>query len=137
MPPNGRTLTVYLAADTKKAQQQLSGFQKTMKTLGKVGAVAAAAGVAVLTKKLVDLGRESVDLASSLEEVNNKINAVFGPESARELDAWAKGAADAFNLSEVAAKKAAADYAVFGKEAGLAGSDLTEFSRNPLSLQPI
>ncbi len=134
MPPNGRTLTVYLAADTKKAQQQLSGFQKTMKTLGKVGAVAAAAGVAVLTKKLVDLGRESVDLASSLEEVNNKINAVFGPESARELDAWAKGAADAFNLSEVAAKKAAADYAVFGKEAGLAGSDLTEFSRNLVEL---
>jgi hypothetical protein len=134
MPPNGRTLTVYLAADTKKAQQQLSGFQKTMKTLGKVGAVAAAAGVAVLTKKLVDLGRESVDLASSLEEVNNKINAVFGSESARELDAWAKGAADAFNLSEVAAKKAAADYAVFGKEAGLAGSDLTEFSRNLVEL---
>ena len=90
--------------------------------------------MAVLTKKLVDLGRESLDLASSLEEVNNKINAVFGSESARELDAWAKGAADAFNLSEVAAKKAAADYAVFGKEAGLAGSDLTEFSRNLVEL---
>ncbi len=107
MPPNGRTLTVYLAADTKKAQQQLSGFQKTMKTLGKVGAVAAAAGVAVLTKKLVDLGRESLDLASSLEEVNNKIRAVFGEEAAQDLDAWAKSAADAFNMSEVAAKKAA------------------------------
>jgi hypothetical protein len=134
MPPNGRTLTVYLAADTKKAQQQLSGFQKTMKTLGKVGAVAAAAGVAVLTKKLVDLGRESLDLASNLEEVNNKINAVFGEESAQDLDAWAKSAADAFNMSEVAAKKAAADYAVFGKEAGLAGADLTDFSKNLVEL---
>ena len=77
MPSNGRTLTVYLAADTKKAQKQLSTFQKTMKTLGKVGAVAAAAGVAVLGKKLIDLGGEAIALASDLDEVNSKINVLF------------------------------------------------------------
>jgi len=134
MAPKGRTLTVYLAADTKKAEAQLSGFKKTMKTLGKVGAVAAAAGVAVLTKKLVDLGKESVELASSLEEVNNKINAVFGGESAQDIDKWAKTTAAAFNVSEVAAKKAAADYAVFGKEAGLTGDELENFATSLVEL---
>ena len=38
--------------------------------------------------------------------------------------------------SEVAAKKAAAD-AVFGKEAGLAGEDLTDFSKNLVELAAI
>lgn len=134
MAPKGRTLTVYLAADTKKAEAQLSGFKKTMKTLGKVGAVAAAAGVAVLTKKLVDLGKESINLASDLEEVNSKIEAIFGSQSASSIDAWAQGAADAFGLSTVAAKEAASQFAVFGKDAGLTGAELENFSTTLVEL---
>jgi RecA/RadA recombinase len=134
MAPKGRTLTVYLAADTKKAEAQLSGFKKTMKTLGKVGAVAAAAGVAVLTKKLIDLGKESINLASDLEEVNSKIEAIFGSQSASSIDAWAQGAADAFGLSTVAAKEAASQFAVFGKDAGLTGAELENFSTTLVEL---
>lgn len=130
MPSNGRTLTVYLAADTKKAQKQLSTFQKTMKTLGKVGAVAAAAGVAVLGKKLIDLGGEAVALASDLDEVNSKINVLFGEAQARKIDDWAEGAAESLGLSSLAAKDAAAKFAVFGKSAGLAGPELTQFSQD-------
>ena len=128
MPPNGRTLTVYLAADTKKAQQQLSTFQKTLKTLGKVAGVAAVAGVAVMTKKLADLASESIDLASDLDEVNSKIDQIFGESTGNKLDTWAKGMADAFGISELAAKDAASNYAVFGKQAGLTGDDLADFS---------
>ena len=134
MPPNGRTLTVYLTADTKKAQKQLSGFQKTMKTLGKVGAVAAAAGVAVLGKKLIDLGGEAVALASDLDEVNSKINVLFGEAQARKIDDWASNSAEAMGLTSLAAKDAAAQYAVFGKSAGLTGAELTTFSTDLVAL---
>ena len=134
MAPQGRTLTVYLTADTKKAQKQLSGFQKTMKTLGKVGAVAAAAGVAVLGKKLIDLGSEAVALASDLDEVNSKVNVLFGEAQARKIDDWASNSAEAMGLTSLAAKDAAAQYAVFGKSAGLTGEDLTGFSTQLVEL---
>ena len=134
MASKGRTLTIYLAADTKKAGQQVSTFGDKLKNLGKVGAVAAAAGLAILAKKMLDVAAESVNLASDLEEVNSKLEAIYGRGSAANLDKWAAGAADAFGLSEVAAKNAAATFAVFGKDAGLTGTELENFSTSLVEL---
>lgn len=63
MAANGRTLTVYLAADTKRAAKDVDTFAGKLKSFAKVGAVAAAAGMAILAKQTWDFANASVEAA--------------------------------------------------------------------------
>ena len=84
-----------------------------------------AGGVAAVA--LGKLAGASVQAASDLQETSTKTKVVFGA-AAKEIDKFAKSAAQGLGLSERAAKDAASTYALFGKSAGLAGKDLTRFS---------
>lgn len=130
----GRTLTIYLAADTKRAQQELSGFGKTLNNIGKVAAVAAAAGLAIAVDKMVEIGKESIDLASSFNEASSKAQVLFGKKTAKDIKAWAETASTAFGQSKLQATEAASTFAVFGKSAGLQGPELAGFSKQLTTL---
>lgn len=124
----GRTLTVYLAADTKGAQGALSNFGSTLANIGKVAGIAAVAGLAVLAKKMADIAVEAVDLAADFEETTNKAQVLFGKKAVKDVEAWAAAAAKALGQSKIQATNAASTFAVFGKAAGLTGKDLSGFS---------
>lgn len=110
---------------TKKAS---GGFTVLKGAMGTALGGAAIAGVYAAGKALSNLAMESIDAASSMEELQSKVNAIFGPEAGAQIEEWSKTASSAFGQSQIQAQNAASTFAIFGKGAGLAGSDLVGFS---------
>jgi hypothetical protein len=84
---------------------------------------AAAAGVS-----LFGFLKDSVDEASGLAEAGNKVNAIFGTKGAKAVEAFSKSASKGLGQSKLQAINASSTFGVFGKAAGLAGTDLAKFS---------
>lgn len=80
-----------------------------------------------VTTPLAALGVGMVNLASDLSETQSKIGVLFDQSSA-DILAWSETASSAFGQSQQSALDAAANFATFGKAAGLSGGDLVQFS---------
>jgi hypothetical protein len=92
--------------------------------IGGLAKKAAALFAAVAVKDFVG---DIIGAAGDMQETVSKTNAIFGSEAAGLLT-WAEGAATAMGQSKQQALDAASTFAVFGKGAGLAGSDLSGFA---------
>lgn len=77
--------------------------------------------------QVVQFVSDSVGAASDLNETVSKTGELFGEQTNAVLR-WAEGAATAFGQSRQQALDAAAQFAIFGRAAGLAGDDLVQFS---------
>lgn len=122
------------------------GLKAAQKALGAFG-VDANKGIGALTKSTLLAGAaiagagvlvakfaySAVQSASDFNEAISKNRIVFGAIS-REIENFADTANTALGLSETAALKAAGTFATFGKAAGLAGKDLSDFSINLVTL---
>ena len=91
------------------------GFQRAL-----LPAAAAMGGLAIGAKK-------AIDAASDVNEAQSAVGATF-KKSAGTILTWSKSTDDAF--SQVQFLDAAKQFGTFGKSAGLAGGDLTDFSKN-------
>jgi phage-related protein len=128
-------IKIDIVADVQKLQQgvdqankQLGGLDASVKKVQ--GLTTAFAGVAVAAKGFSIAGgfiNSATDAASNLEETLSKTNELFG-DSTEEVVAFAKSAAKNLGQSSQQALDASANFAIFGKAAGLAGSDLVDFS---------
>lgn len=78
---------------------------------------------------LVNFGREAINLASDLQEVQNVVDVTFG-NMAAEVDNWSKNMIESFGLSELSAKKYASTMGAMLKSSGLAGSTMKDMSKN-------
>lgn len=115
-----------LTAIDRKAAKASKEFVKLGKRISAVGlsltknltVPIAAAGLAVY---------KFTELASDLAEETSKVGELFG-SSATEIEEWSKTAATAFGQSRTQAMSAAANFAIFGKSAGLAGKKLVKFT---------
>lgn len=96
-------------------------FGNTLKKIG--GMVAVAFGTAAL----INFGKESIKLASDIEEVQNVIDVTFG-QGAAQIEEFAKSAAEAFGLSELSAKQYAGTMGAMLKSSGLATGAAQEMS---------
>ena len=76
---------------------------------------------------------QSIQDASDLNETVTKTGVIFGDASA-EIMAYAETAANSIGQSKQQAMDAATTFGVFGKAAGLAGSDLAKFSTDFVTL---
>lgn len=127
-----------LVLDQKKFDKQLNGIagnvEKKMSgiknTVMKVGATIAA-GFAV--KKLVDFGKECVNLGSDLAEVQNVVDVVFTTMSAK-VDKFAKSAAASYGLSETMAKKFTGTYGAMAKAFGFTEAQAYDMSTTMTAL---
>lgn len=72
--------------------------------------------------------KESVDLASDLNEAGTKTEAIFGKKGAKALEEFAKGSAKRLGQTKLEVLDAAGTFGTFGKAAGLSGKDLVKFS---------
>ena len=122
------------------------GLGKAQKALGAFG-IDANKGFAGLTKStllataaiggaVVAVGAfayKAIQAASDFNEAISKNKVVFGAIS-KEIEAFARTANTALGLSETAALKAAGTFAIFGKSAGLAGKNLSDFSIDLVTL---
>lgn len=124
--------TAGLRQELTKVKSQFQGVQKqvqvvekqmtasTGKISGSLKAMGKAALAAFSVRALVNFGREAVNLASDLQEVENVVVTSFGSMT-DEVNAWAKTTVDKFGMSELSAKRTASTYMAMSKGMGLAG----------------
>ncbi len=128
------TLEVRMTGDAKDFTGDLDKAEKGFgKFKGVVTGMAMGVGIAVAGmaleagKALLQFGADSVGAASDLAETLSKTDVLFG-DSAESIKAWSENAALAFGQSQQQTLDAAAQFATFGRAAGLAGDDLVGFS---------
>lgn len=78
-------------------------------------------------KALLDIGKDALEAASALEEVQNVVDVTFGAD-ANKIDQWAKQAGTQFGLTETQAKKFTSTLGAMMKSAGMSGSEITDMS---------
>lgn len=93
------------------------------------GKIATAATAAKVGQVLVKWGKEALEAASALQEVQNVVDVTFG-ESAGQIDVWAKNAITQFGLTETQAKQFASTMGAMMKSSGLAGNQIVSMSEN-------
>ena len=89
--------------------------------------LAAGFGAMKIGKALLDLGKDALEAASDLQEVQNVVDVTFGANS-NKIEAWAKEAGTQFGLTETQAKKFSSTMGAMLKSSGLAGDQITEVS---------
>lgn len=105
--------TARRAANTlqNQIQPQLEGITGMAKKAGM--ALGAAFGV----KKIVDFGKQCLELGSDLAEVQNVVDVTF-PSMTAQVDKFAKNAAQSFGLSETMAKQYTGTFGAMAKAFG-------------------
>lgn len=105
----------------ESADKMGTSFASALKGIG------VAISAAAIGKKLLDIGKDALQAASDLEEVQNVVDVTFG-ESASTIDKWAKQAGSSFGLTETQAKKFASTLGAMMKSAGMSGKEIVEMS---------
>ena len=111
---------------TTFADKGVNAAQKAFGDLSKSTLIAGAAIGAAVTA-VAAFGYSAIQKASDFNEAISKNTVVFGAIS-KEVENFAQTAGRALGISETAALQAAGTFAIFGKSAGLAGKDLSDFS---------
>ena len=100
-----------LVVNKNQFESQMAGITGLAKKAG--AALAAAFGI----KKLVDFGKQCLELGSDLAEVQNVVDVTF-PHMTSEVDKFAKSAAQSFGLSETMAKQYTGTFGAMAKAFG-------------------
>ena len=92
---------------------------------------------------MIKFGKQCIEAASSLQEVQNVVDVTFGSMS-KEIDEWAKNSAASFGLSEKAAKEYSSRYGTMAKQFGMStkqaaamGKELTQLTGDVASFYNI
>lgn len=89
--------------------------------------ISAAAVAAKVGQVLLDWGKDAIQAASDLEEVQNVVDTTFG-DGAAQIEKWAKAAGNQFGLTETQAKRFTSTLGAMMKSAGLAGLEIVNMS---------
>ena len=134
MAQDWRTLKLEVLAETKQFLKGMNDANKQTQTFGdKLGDFAKKAGVALAAvgaaagAMAIKIGKEAVQAASDLAETTSKVNVIFG-DTAKNIEEFGAQAAASLGQTRTQAMNAAATFGIFGKSAGLAGEELTDFS---------
>lgn len=128
-----RTLKLSLLADVSEFGKGMgtatSDFQKFSRGLE------TAAGVATgVIGAIGAVGISAIQAASDLAETSAAIEQIFGRRSAAQLQAFASNAAQSLGQSRQQALEAAQSFGIFGKAAGLSGTELVTFTTDLVTL---
>ena len=100
----------------------VSEIQTSMTRLGGVvKKVGAAIAGAFAVKQIIQFGKECLELGSDLAEVQNVVDVTFS-NMTKQVDEFARSAADAFGLSETMAKKYVGTFGAMAKSFGYSES---------------
>lgn len=110
-----------LVVNQNQFKKQMSGITSLTKKAG-----AALAG-AFAVKKLVDFGKQCVELGSDLAEVQNVVDVTF-PSMTAQVDSFAKNAAASFGLSETMAKRFTGTFGAMARAFGFSEQQAYDMS---------
>lgn len=89
--------------------------------------LAASAAAAKAGKMLLDFGKEAVQAASDLQEVQNVVDVTFG-SNANIINNWAQNASRSFGLTETQAKRFTSTLGAMMKSAGMGDNEIVQMS---------
>lgn len=124
--------------NTKDFQRQLKHTQNSVKAM-KDGVNQAFKGIALKMGGLVagiglaNFAKESIMLASDLDEVKNVVDTTFG-KSSKTIDNWSKNAIKAFGIGELQAKQFNGTLGAMMKTAGFSGDTLAKMTTDVAGL---
>ena len=96
--------------------------------VGAFQTVVKSAAFVKISQMLLQLGAESIELASDLEEVQNVVDVTFGQEGSKSIEKWSKEAISKFGLTELQAKRYAATLGAMAKSNGLTENEIIQMS---------
>lgn len=122
----------YLNFNTKIDE---SGFNKGTKDItnslgnlkGMLGKIAVAAAAAFSVTKLVQYGKQTVKLASDLQEVQNVVDVAFGDMSYK-MEEFADNSIEQFGMSKLAAKQTGSSYMAMAAGMGMASDAASDMA---------
>lgn len=111
------------------------GFEKGLKSLSdmvgdikpKLKSLAMALTAAFSVKKLVDFGRQSIETASDLAEVQNVVDTAFG-ESKQKMEDFADTAVKTYGISKLTAKQTGSNFMAMAAGMGLANDSASDMA---------
>lgn len=121
---------------TKAIQQETGKWDKSTKEAtdgmsshfsGAVKKLVAGFSAVKIGKALLDLGKDALQAASDLEEVQNVVDVTFGGNS-NKIGKWAREAGEQFGLTETQAKKFSSTMGAMLKSAGITGDKIVDVS---------
>ena len=95
---------------------------------GMLKKIVAGFSAAKIGQMLLNIGKDAVQAASDLAEVQNVVDVTFGDAGAAKIEAWAKKAGEQFGLTETQAKRFTSTLGAMMKSAGMSGDEITEMS---------
>ena len=115
-----------IVIDTKiNSDGMQRGISEIKGSMTKLGGIVKGIGKAIITafaiKQIVQFGKECLELGSDLAEVQNVVDVTF-PSMTKQVDDFAKAAADSFGLSETMAKKYVGTFGAMSKSFGYSES---------------
>ena len=110
-----------------KLKATTTNTDKLKKSMSGLKGILAKLGLALGVAQLINLGKSAIQTASSLQEVQNVINVVFG-NSSEEINKWSKEVAGAFGLTELQAKKFSGTFGSIFKASGVDTSFIDDMS---------
>lgn len=111
MSDNVGQIDLDLVINQRGFQRQVGNIENMARRAGKLIASAFA------LKKLIDFGKQCLELGSDLSEVQNVVDVTF-PNMIKQVDDFAKSAAATFGLSETMAKKYMGTFGAMSKAFG-------------------
>lgn len=89
--------------------------------------IAGTISAAKIGQALLNIGKDAIQAASDLQEVQNVVDVTFG-DNANKIEAWAKKAGTQFGLTETQAKRFTSTLGAMMKSAGMSGDEITDMS---------
>jgi hypothetical protein len=139
-PGGSRTLKLSILADIdnlnkslKQGEAGVSGFTSKIQGFSDKMSLAFKVATAAAAAFAIKIGIDSIKAASDLGETISKVGVLFG-DSAKDIEEFAGKAAQSLGQTKQQALDAAANFAIFGKSAGLSGEELVKFSTEFVSL---
>ncbi|MFS0858337.1 hypothetical protein [Paenibacillus taichungensis] len=110
-------------------QQQLNGISGTATNLvggafKKLGGIVAGA---FAVHSIKEFGKEAINLASDLAEVQNVVNVTFGSMT-NQINNWSSNLIESFGLSELSGKRYASTMGAMLKSSGISGEAMKQMS---------
>lgn len=113
---------------TLRTKVDQGGLNKGMASLkGAITKLGVAIGVAFGVRALVQFGKQAVQLASDLEEVQNVVDVAFG-DMAYKMEQFADTAIETYGISKLTAKRTGSTYMAMAKGMGMAGEQAADMS---------
>lgn len=116
--------------DTSGVTKGFSAIKNSANSvMGAVGKLGAAIGVAFGVSALVKFAKQSVELSSDVQEVQNVVDVAFG-DMRDQMEAFANKAIETYGISRLTAKRTGSTYMAMAKGMGIAGQEAADMALN-------